>query len=115
MNGAAGNLSSNPAIMSYKDAVASNQHQQARSTNVSKSSGTSVGSIRKPLAGNAVDEAHTRAKIDSAGLTASPDNPIEEGFITATKVKSDAFGAVNNSGNNKLGRKLRTAKYGGRS
>jgi hypothetical protein len=85
MNAAAGTSSSKPAGMSYNDAVASNQHQQARSTNASKSSRTPFGSNRKPSAANAVAEVHTTAKIDSAGLTALPGNPTEDGFITVAK------------------------------
>jgi hypothetical protein len=65
-------------------------------------------SIRKPSAANAVAEVHTTAKIDSAGLTTSPGNATEDGFITVTKKKHGAVGAVNNNENDKTGRKLRT-------
>jgi hypothetical protein len=111
MNAAAGTSSSQPAIMSYKDAVASNQHQKARSINVSKSSKTPVGSIQKPSAVNAIAEVHTTAKIDSASLTTSLGNPTEDSFITVAK-KKRAVGVVNNSEKNKIWRKLRTPMHG---
>jgi hypothetical protein len=101
--------------MSHKDAVARNQHQQARSTIASKNSRTPVASIRKLSTANAVAEVHTTAKTDSAGLTTSRGNPTEDGFITVTKKKRGAVGAVNYSENNKIGRKLRTPMYGVRN
>jgi hypothetical protein len=54
MEPAVGTSSSKPGIMSYKDALASNQHSHARTANTSKSYRHVISSIQKPTAVNAV-------------------------------------------------------------
>jgi hypothetical protein len=98
--------------MSYKDNLASNQHQQARTANASKSSRNLITSTQKPMAVNAVAEVPVRGKMDSADVTMSLGNHAEDGFITVTKKKHGDIGAVKSSKNNKTGRNFRAPKYG---
>jgi hypothetical protein len=71
--------------MSYKDALASNQHKQARSANTSRSFRNLISTIQKHTAVNAVAEVPTIGKMDSADVTTSPGNPTEDSFITVAK------------------------------
>jgi hypothetical protein len=113
--GAAGTSSAKPAAVSYKDAVACNQRQQAKSKIASKSSKTPVASNQKPADANAVTDVHPTAKCDSAGSTTSSGNPTDDGFTIVTKNKRGDVRVVNHiSENNKTGRKLRTPMYGAR-
>jgi hypothetical protein len=90
MKAAAGASSSKGGIISYKDALASNQHQhqQARTANASKSSRNLISSIQKHTAVNAVAEVPTTGKMDSADVTTSLGNHAEDGFITVTGKKT---------------------------
>jgi hypothetical protein len=60
MEAATATLSSKPGVMSYKDALASNQNQQTRTANASKRSRNLISSIQKPTAANAVVEIPVR-------------------------------------------------------
>jgi hypothetical protein len=102
--------------VSYKDAVACNQRQQAKSKLASKSSKTAVASNQKPADANAVTDVHPTAKCDSAGSTAPSGNATDDGFTIVTKKKRGDVRVVNHiSENNKRGRKLGTRMFGVRN
>jgi hypothetical protein len=77
-------LSSKPRAMSHKDILASNQHQQARNVNTSKSSRNLISTIQKHTAAYTVAEVPATDRMVSAHVTMSPGNPAEDGFIMIT-------------------------------
>jgi hypothetical protein len=100
---AAGTLSSKAGVMSYKDVLVSNQHQQARNVNTSKSYKNVLSTIQKHQAGNAEAEVPAMERMDSAHVTLSPGNPAEDGFITMTMKKHGDIRTAKSSENNKIG------------
>jgi hypothetical protein len=64
MEAAAGTSSSPPGVMSYQDVLASNQHQQVRNVNTSKSSRNLISTNQKPKTVSAVAEVPAAKKMD---------------------------------------------------
>jgi len=104
-------LSSKLGAMSYKDILASNQHQQARNVNTSKSSRNIISTIQKHTAVNAVAEVPATERMDSAHVTKSPGNTAEDGYITMTMKKCGDIRAVKFSENNKIRKNFMTPMY----
>jgi hypothetical protein len=74
MEAASGTSSSQPGLMSYKDALASNQHQQVRNVNISKSPKNLISTNQKSKTVNAVAEVLAAKKWTSlvSTLTGNP-------------------------------------------
>jgi hypothetical protein len=77
MEAAAGTSSSQPGVMSYKDALASNQHQQVSNVNISKSSKNLISTNQKSKTVNAVAEVLAAKKWTSLVSTLTG-NPSED-------------------------------------
>jgi hypothetical protein len=80
--------------MSYKDIVTSNQNQQARNINTSKSSRNLISTIQKHTAVNAVAEVPATERMDYGHVTKSPGNTAEDGYFTMTMKKCGDIRAV---------------------
>jgi len=103
----AGNLSSKPGVVSYKDARISNQHQHAMNLNVSKSSRIINIIIQKRAAANEVAEfPATEKKMGSVEVISSSGNPAYDAFITVTKKHRGDIRAATSSKNSKTGSKI---------